>query len=114
MFTASAESRLAAISNDVRVRVEDSKKKLMTVFPRRAGTFLMERVDTSLKDSAVSRMTLISSTDSSLMPKRSFLLNANLISGQCATDSRQRAENGFAILFYPARHCRLSVAHYLH
>ena len=82
MFTASAESRLAAISNDVRVRVEDSKKKLITVFPRSAGTFLIERVDTSLKDSAVSRMALISSTVSSLIPRRSFRLNANLISGQ--------------------------------
>lgn len=78
MFTASAESRLAAISNDVRVRVEDSKKKLMTVFPRSVGTFFIARLETSLKESAVSRMVLISSTDSSLIPSRSFRLYVNL------------------------------------
>jgi hypothetical protein len=33
-----------------------------------------------LKDSAVSRIVVISSTDSSLMPKRSFLLRATLFS----------------------------------
>ena len=76
MLMESADSRLAAISNEVRVRVEDSKKKLMTVLPRRVGTFLIERVDTSLKDSAVSRMVLISSAESSLMPSRSLRLNA--------------------------------------
>ena len=89
IFTASAESRFAAISNDVRVRVEDSKKKLITVLPRRAGTFLIERADTSLKDSAVSRMNLISSTVSSLMPRRSFLLKAKLISEQRAVSGGQ-------------------------
>ena len=78
MFTASAESRLAAISNDVRVRVEDSKKKLMTVLPRSVGTFFIARLETSLKESAVSRMVLISSTDSSLIPSRSFRLYVNL------------------------------------
>ncbi len=36
-LTASAERRLAAISKEVRVRVEDSKKRLITVRPRRAG-----------------------------------------------------------------------------
>src|ERR1044071_3107504 len=76
MLMESADNRLAAISNDVRVRVEDSKKKLMTVLPRRVGTFLMARVETSLKEAAVSRTVLISSTDNSLMPKRSFRVNA--------------------------------------
>ena len=47
MFTTSAESRFPAISNDVRVRVDASKKRLMTVFPRSVGTFLMGLVETS-------------------------------------------------------------------
>src|SRR5215471_20435332 len=47
ILTTSADSRLPAISKDVRVRVEASKKRLMTVFPRRVGTFLMGRVETS-------------------------------------------------------------------
>jgi len=33
MFTASADNRFAAISNDVLVRVDASKKRLMTVRP---------------------------------------------------------------------------------
>ena len=36
---ASADKRFAAISKLVRVRVEASKKRLMTVFPRSVGTF---------------------------------------------------------------------------
>lgn len=75
MFTASAERRFAASSKEVRVRVEASKKRLITVLPRRAGTFLIDLADTSLNDSAVSRIVVISSTDNSLVPKRSFLLN---------------------------------------
>ena len=35
----SADSRLAAVSNDSRVRVESSKNRLHTVLPRSAGTF---------------------------------------------------------------------------
>src|SRR5215467_8841232 len=76
MLIASADSRFAAISNDVRVRVEGSKKRLMTVFPRRAGTFFIERFETSLNDSAASRIAVISSTVSSRMLRRSFLLSA--------------------------------------
>ena len=34
----SADNRLAAVSNDSRVRVESSKNKLTTVLPRKAGT----------------------------------------------------------------------------
>lgn len=82
IFIASADNRLAAISNDVRVRVDGSKKKLIMVLPRRVGTFLMERVETSLKVSAVSRSVSISSTVSSRMPKRSLRLNANVVRGQ--------------------------------
>ena len=59
-FTTSAESRFPAISNDVRVRVEASKNRLMMVLPRSVGTFLMGRVETSWNDSAVSRISKIS------------------------------------------------------
>src|SRR5205085_12004689 len=76
MLIESADRRLAAISNEVRVRVEDSKKKLMIVLPRSVGTFLIERLLISLKDSAVSRMVVISSTDNSRIPSRSLRLNA--------------------------------------
>jgi len=47
MLTTSAERRFPAISNDVRVRVDASKKRLMTVLPRSVGTFLIGRVETS-------------------------------------------------------------------
>ena len=40
MLIASADSRLAAISNDVRVRVEFSKNRLITVRPRSEASFL--------------------------------------------------------------------------
>src|ERR1051325_9171096 len=76
MLMESADKRLAAISNEVRVRVEDSKKKLMTVLPRRVGTFLMGRSLISLNEVAASRMVVISSTESSRIPSRSLRLNA--------------------------------------
>jgi hypothetical protein len=44
-------------------------------------------LETSLKEAAVSRMVVISSTDNSLMPKRSFRLNANV--NQLSVASRQ-------------------------
>ena len=53
ILNVSALMRLAAISKERRVRVEGSKKRLMMVFPRRVGTFLMGRAEISLKDSAV-------------------------------------------------------------
>src|SRR5881227_1254794 len=45
----SAERRLAAISNVVRVRVLFSKKRLKTALPRRSGTFFTSRsaIDTN-------------------------------------------------------------------
>ena len=39
----SADSRLAAASKEIRVRVESSKKRLTTVRPRRVGSFLIGR-----------------------------------------------------------------------
>ena len=38
-FIVSADSRLAAVSKLVRVRVESSKNRLTTLRPRSAGTF---------------------------------------------------------------------------
>ena len=56
----SADRRFSAISKLERVRVEASKKRLMTVLPRSVGTFLIGRSPTSLNDSAVSRISSIS------------------------------------------------------
>src|SRR5207247_11312448 len=47
ILTTSADRRFPAISNEVRVRVEASKKRLMIVLPRSVGTFLMGLVETS-------------------------------------------------------------------
>src|SRR5262245_57639214 len=75
MLMASADRRFAAISKLVRVRVEASKKRLMMVFPRNVGTFLIWRWFTSRKVSAVSRMRLISSGVRSAIPRRSLRFN---------------------------------------
>src|SRR4051794_28762267 len=60
-LTTSAESRLAASSNDELVRVEASKNTVITVRPRRVGTFLRSRCMTDSKPSAVCRMRSTSS-----------------------------------------------------
>ena len=52
----SADSRLAAISNVVRVRVDGSKKRLKIALPRSSGTFFTSRWVTPTNDSAVSRI----------------------------------------------------------
>ncbi len=57
----SAESRFAASSKDDEVRVDDSKKRLTTVRPRSAGTFLTSRASTPAKPRAPSRMRSTSS-----------------------------------------------------
>ena len=72
MFSVSALRRFSAISNEVRVRVLGSKKRLTTVLPRSAGTFLMGRVAISCMTSAVSRTRVISSGVRSEMPSRSL------------------------------------------
>src|SRR6185369_8844626 len=69
-LTASADKRFAAISKDVLVRVDGSKKRLMTVRPRSAGTFLIWRFETSRNVSAVSRSWAISPASSSRIPSR--------------------------------------------
>ena len=52
----SADIHLPAISKELRVRVESSKKKLMMVRPRSVGTFLTSRRCRSCIEAAVSRM----------------------------------------------------------
>ncbi len=70
-LTTSAESRLPAISKLVRVRVDDSKNRLISVRPRSVGTFLTSRRPTSCMRSAVSRMRSRSARSRSSMPSRS-------------------------------------------
>src|SRR6266849_6130669 len=77
-LSVSAERRFSAISNDTRVRVDGSMKRLMTSWPRSAGTFLTGRSLTSLKPSAVSRISVISSGESGSMPRRSLVLRADV------------------------------------
>ena len=55
-LTTSADRRLAAISNVVRVRVLGSKNRLNTALPRSNGTFLTSRSVTPTNDLAVSRI----------------------------------------------------------
>ena len=55
----SADSRFAAISKVVRVRVELSKNRLNTALPRRSGTFLTSRSPIEANGSAVSRIDTI-------------------------------------------------------
>src|SRR6266850_7754119 len=86
-FTASADRRLAAISNEVLVRVEGSKKRLMTVRPRRAGTFLISRLEISRKVSAVSSRLVISPASSSRMPKRCLRVKFTVVRGQLSVVS---------------------------
>ena len=71
----SALNLLPAISNEVRVLVLGSKNKLMMVFPRNVGTFLIGRVEISLKESAVSKIVVISSSAKHFVPKIFLRLN---------------------------------------
>src|SRR5207248_1042378 len=80
MLMTSALKRKAASSNEVRVRVLGSRKKFTSVFPRSAGTFLISRVPTCLKASAVSSRRFISSADNSRSPRRSLRFERALIS----------------------------------
>src|SRR3954452_10471444 len=72
----SAESRLAARLKLVRVRVEFSKKRLKTILPMRAGTFLRLRVEISANDWAVLRIASISAAERSSSPSRCFRVQA--------------------------------------
>src|SRR4029453_15786632 len=75
----SADKVLPAISKEVLVRVESSKKRLMTVFPRRGGTFLMSRESTSLKDLALSKISSTSETSKSFVERICFRLKGAII-----------------------------------
>ena len=99
----SALSRLAASSNDVRVLVLGSKKRFTTVLPRKAGTFLISRPVTSLKESAVSRINVISSTDNDGQTQQIFSLEPH---GQ-SSDSRFEDDDPvfFPVLFQQTLGC---------
>ena len=71
-FKESADSHFSAVSKEKRVRVDASKKRLTTIRPRSAGTFLIARSPIDRIDSAVSRMSEISSGARVSIPRRSF------------------------------------------
>ncbi len=74
-LTTSGERRFSASSKESLVRVEFSKKILAMVTSRREGTFLMGRLSTSLKLSAVSKMSSKSPASKSLIPNKCLLLS---------------------------------------
>src|SRR5690554_1657664 len=71
----SAERRFSANSKESRVRVEFSKNTLAMVISRREGTFLIGRFKTSLKLSAVSKISWISCSLRSLIPSKCLVLS---------------------------------------
>ena len=71
MLITSAESRLPATSNEVLVRVDASKNRLITVFPRSFSTFFTGPRASSSNDSAESRIARMSSLERSSMPSKS-------------------------------------------
>ena len=70
MFTASADKRFAAISKLVRVRVEASRNRLITVRPRSVGTFLIGRSLSSRTVSARSRTCVSEAAERPSKPSR--------------------------------------------
>ncbi len=72
MLIVSALRRFSANSKEVRVRVLGSKKRLTMVLPRRAGTFLICLSLISLKGTAVSRTSRISSAPKLLQTQKMF------------------------------------------
>ncbi len=69
----SADSRFAAASKEMRVRVESSKNRLTTVLPRSVGSFLTSRPCTSAMSSATSRRRIASSRPSPLVESRCLM-----------------------------------------
>ena len=69
----SAESRLAAVSKESRVRVDSSKKSVATTLPRRVGTLGMERRSTSAKASATCRTSAMPSGPRSATERRCWV-----------------------------------------
>ncbi len=74
----SADNRFSANSNERRVRVEFSKNRLAMVMSRSEGTFLMVRLMTSLKFSAVEKIRSISARESSLIPIKCGVLSNDI------------------------------------
>src|SRR5271157_5440450 len=93
----SAESRLAARLKLVCVRVEFSKKRLKTMRPWSAGTFLRLRVDISANDWAVSRMAMISAADRSSSPSRCFRVQLDRGLVGAGTDAVPEPELGLGL-----------------
>ena len=85
----SAESRLAAVSNDSRVRVESSRNNDRTVWPRSAGTFGTGRRQTSTMWSVRSRKPIRSSSDSSSIERRCWRIVA--VIGHSLRSRRRRS-----------------------
>src|SRR5213083_2297985 len=83
----SAESRLAAISNVVRVRVLFSKKRLKTLLPRSSGTFFTSRSAIDTNGTAVSRMRPMISAGSSSSVSRCCSSPSALSCGLCTGDA---------------------------
>ena len=71
----SADKRLAAASNEIRVRVESSANKLTIVLPRRVGNFFMGASDTRASSAAVSSMAIASDSLRSLIDNKCFIRN---------------------------------------
>ena len=72
-FTTSADNLLSASSNDNLVRVEFSKNKFAIVTSLSEGTFFIGRLITSLKLSAVEKISWISSAVMFLIPNKCFV-----------------------------------------
>ncbi len=66
----SADSRLAAVSKESRVRVDSSKNSVATTFPRRVGTLGIERRSTSANASATRSTSAIPSAPRSATDNR--------------------------------------------
>src|SRR6266511_1338133 len=88
----SAERRLAAISNVVRVRVLFSKKRLNTALPRRSGTFFTSRSAIETNGTAVSRMRPMTSAGSSSRVSRCCSSPSALSCGLCTCDAPRRLD----------------------
>src|SRR6185295_1136728 len=95
----SADRRLAAISKVVRVRVEGSKNRLNTLFPRSSGTFFTSRSVTPANDSAVSRICSRISRGNPSMESRCCSSPFSLSCGLRCTFGLQREREFSGILF---------------
>gem|GEM_PF-5804821 len=79
MLITSAESRLAASSKEDWVRVDGSRNRLMTVRPRKVGTFLMGLAATSKKPSLSWKSFSMSARVRSSMERRCITIPFGLV-----------------------------------